>query len=113
MIGEWWSYAALLLFVVVVISPAWAFSKVDRALDGADISTESILTHPASQILVVGTDEQLTREAHVLQTLTKMIECAPNDVMRRIWSKKREEYFKELRWKKLVEVCDGRSRVYN
>lgn len=112
MTGAWWSYLALLLFVVVIISPAWAFAKVERTIEGTDIPLDAVMTHPSSRIALVGAESQLNRESHVLENLTQMIDRAPNMLMRGVWLKKREQYLKELRWRKIEEVCDGKSRVY-
>lgn len=109
----WFSYIALVLFIVVIISPAWAFAKVDRVLDDAKLEgLDALRIHPASRVIDVGNYRVLDREEHVLANLAKMVETNSTPAMRQIWVKKRDQYIKEIRWRKLQEVCDGRSQVH-
>lgn len=111
--SSWYSYAALAIFVVLIFSPTWAFGKVDQALRGsATVEPQEIFTHPASEMLLVGLPSVLDREEHVLKNLQNMMETAASTESKRIWTMKYTEYLKEIRWKKLVEGCHGKSRVF-
>jgi hypothetical protein len=109
----WYSYVAFTLFIAVVLSPAWAFKKIDKLLDRSEEMTSAeIYTHPYSEVLYVGAPSVLEREEKVLENLQHMIDTAQSDITRRIWENKHMDFMKQIRWRKLEEGAHGKSRVY-
>lgn len=97
------------LYLMAILFPALFPKQADNLMDGNPIDYE-----PPTQIrpeLVVATDVGYdNRDAKVLANIERVIANTTNPDVKRVWSVKKAEFERELRWKMERSITNGSER---
>lgn len=97
----WYHYLIVVVFILMIASPAWFFRKIEHILfdeDEMDIHTVGYL-NPSTTHTPDDSDEQLIRDEKVLSNLKAMVERSTNEAVKQLWYIKMLEFDRHLRWK--------------
>lgn len=104
----WISYVALVLFCIMIASPAWVFKQIDKLLYSENQADEQMnYIHPSSVVRTISNDDQLDREINTLAKFDTLIQNTKNVDALRIWTNKKQHYLNDLRWRRLEEISHG------
>jgi hypothetical protein len=98
---EWYHYGVAAIFSLMIISPVWFFSKLENFLfdtpEEPDLYVNFI--NPRQVIIPEEPMDFIVNDEKVLNNLKKMVEKAETDEARHLWSIKKSEFEREMRWK--------------
>ena len=102
----WYSYLMLLIFGVMVISPAWFFRKVERFLFDDPNKDDYLVVEnyisPSNVTLRYREEEvALLRDEKILNNLNMMVKTSRKREVKNMWKIKRAEFLREMHWKRL------------
>lgn len=97
------------LFTSIVAAPSYFFRQVDQHVLGEEDQTTSVYYVDRQNIIQcdsIGLDTEQRR----LDNINEMIRTATTGDQWRVWTRKRDEMLRTLRWRRLEEFAGGRSR---
>ena len=103
---EWYHYGIAVVFVLMVISPVWFFSKVESILFDEPVEPE-LHVHFINPNQVIKTEESmdlLSRDEKVLHNLNLMIKNSKKKHVKQMWKIKKAEFERTLRWQRTNHV---------
>ena len=103
--NSYWQYIAIGLFFVMIFSPVWFFSKLDKYL----FSEEGSIAHTSpvnfiSPLTIVPNIDDETRmdlDTKRLAAIERAFDNSVSPEMKRIWMIKGLELHREIKWKTL------------
>jgi len=103
---EWYHYGIAVVFVLMVISPVWFFSKVESILfdEPAEPELHVHFINPNQVIQPEESMDLLSRDEKVLENLNKMIKTSRKKHVKQMWIIKKAEFERKLRWQRTNHV---------
>lgn len=102
---EWHHYGIAVVFVLMVISPVWFFSKVEKVLfDTPDPELHVQFINPNLAIQPEESMDILIHDEKVLENLNKMIKTSKKKHVKQMWKIKKVEFERVLRWQRTNNV---------
>ena len=97
---EWYHYGIAVVFILMVVSPVWFFSKVEKVLFDTpepelhvDFINPNQVLNPEEQM------EFLDRDEKVLKNLNLMIKTSKKKQVKQMWKIKKAEFERQMKWK--------------
>lgn len=97
------------LYLLVALFPALFPKQANNLMDGNHPNYEPPCNYP-SEVVVMTDMEYDPNDAKVLSNLTMMMENAHSPETKRIWTNKREEFLRQMRWRKEQRFSHGSER---
>jgi hypothetical protein len=101
---EWYHYGVAVIFVILIVSPVWFFSQVEKVLfETPDPYLHVNFINPNQIIKQEDVVETLNRDEKVLDNLNRMIKTSKKKHVKQMWKIKKAEFERELRWRQHME----------
>jgi len=99
---EWYHYLIIVTFILMVASPAWFFSKVEKFIFNAHAEPHLYVQHISNDNIIARSEnmESILRDEKVLHNLNLMIKNTKKRDVKQMWKIKKLEFERQLRWKK-------------
>lgn len=99
-----WKSLAAVIFVLLIVSPAWVFRKVENVLFNEEHDEMIVATIADSENCISSVDnpQQMQEDERHLEAINRAYENAKSPEMKRIWMVKRSELLRSIRWRTLL-----------
>lgn len=99
-----WKLVAAIIFVTLIVSPAWVFKKIELILfnEEYDEMVVSVIADPSAIYSTVDNEIEMKNDEERLEAINRAYENATSPEMKRIWMIKRSELLRSIKWRTLV-----------
>ena len=102
---EWYHYGIAVVFILMIVSPVWFFSKVEKMLfDTPEPELHVDFINPTRVLKPEESMESLNRDEKVLENLNRMIKTSKKKQVKQMWKIKKAEFERMLRWQRMNNV---------
>ena len=102
---EWYHYGIAVVFILMIVSPVWFFSKVEKMLfDTPEPELHVDFINPNQVLKPEESMESLNRDEKVLENLNRMIKASKKKQVKQMWKIKKAEFERQLIWRRTNHV---------
>ena len=107
---EFGQFLAILIFLTMIASPAWFFSKligmIGRKNDEYDVDSQMLygFINPVTIVPPYESMEMIEQSEKILNNLNNMVKNAKNRRVKLLWKIKQAEYMRILRWNRVSNL---------
>jgi GR25 family glycosyltransferase involved in LPS biosynthesis len=99
--SQWYHVPTVMTFLFMVLSPSKFFKKFDTIFFDEFVDEDDVVGFSKTEIIAKGdTMQEIERDEQVLNNLKRMVDTATTPEAKQLWSVKKAEFERQLRWKR-------------